>query len=83
MRHKVQRKTSVTSKKSDDGRSEAGKSEGDKSETRSRASTSLTKKYGVCEKIAIGKGATATVRLAHKWDRSTERLYAIKVSGIY
>jgi protein-serine/threonine kinase len=33
----------------------------------------------VCEKVAIGKGATAVVRLAHKWDRSTEKLYAVKV----
>lgn len=41
---------------------------------------SLLKKYGVCEKAAIGKGATAVVRLAHKWDRSTEKLYAVKVS---
>ncbi|PWN50616.1 Pkinase-domain-containing protein [Violaceomyces palustris] len=40
--------------------------------------TSLLKKYGVCEKAAIGKGATAVVRLAHKWDRSTEKLYAVK-----
>lgn len=39
---------------------------------------SLLKKYGVCEKAAIGKGATAVVRLAHKWDRSTEKLYAVK-----
>jgi hypothetical protein len=34
----------------------------------------------VCEKVAIGKGATAVVRLAHKWDRSTEKLYAVKVN---
>ena len=44
----------------------------------SNASTSLLQKYGVCEKVAIGKGATAVVRLAHKWDRSTEKLYAVK-----
>lgn len=42
--------------------------------------TSLLKKYGVCEKAAIGKGATAVVRLAHKWDRGTDKLYAVKVS---
>jgi hypothetical protein len=29
--------------------------------------------------VAIGKGATSVVRLAHKWDRSEEKLYAIKV----
>jgi hypothetical protein len=40
----------------------------------------LTQKYGVCQKVAIGKGATSVVRLAHKWDRSEEKLYAIKVS---
>jgi len=40
---------------------------------------SLLKKYGACEKTAIGKGATAVVRLAHKWDKSTEKLYAVKV----
>jgi protein-serine/threonine kinase len=34
---------------------------------------------GVCEKAAIGKGATAVVRLAHKWDKNNERLYAVKV----
>ena len=42
---------------------------------------SLLKKYGACEKVAIGKGATAVVRLAHKWDQSTEKLYAVKVSA--
>ncbi|EIN13124.1 Pkinase-domain-containing protein [Punctularia strigosozonata HHB-11173 SS5] len=39
---------------------------------------SLLKKYGVCGKVAIGKGATSVVRLAHKWDRSEEKLYAVK-----
>jgi len=38
----------------------------------------MTQKYGVCQKVAIGKGATSVVRLAHKWDRSEEKLYAIK-----
>ena len=60
-----------SSKKSDSdrgGRSVAGDS-----------TASLLKKYGVCEKIAIGKGATSVVRLAHKWDRSEEKLYAVKV----
>jgi len=33
----------------------------------------------VCQKVAIGKGATSVVRLAHKWDRSEEKLYAVKV----
>ncbi|PLW19505.1 hypothetical protein PCANC_08733, partial [Puccinia coronata f. sp. avenae] len=62
------------------GRSEDGKSEdGDnRSRAGSQATTSLLKKYGVCEKAAIGKGATAVVRLAHKWDRGTDKLYAVK-----
>ncbi|KAI0344186.1 Pkinase-domain-containing protein [Trametopsis cervina] len=61
---------STSSKKSDSdrgGKSEAGAS-----------TISLLKKYGVCEKVAIGKGATSVVRLAHKWDRSEEKLYAVK-----
>jgi hypothetical protein len=40
---------------------------------------SLSKKYGTCERVAIGKGATSVVRLAHKWDRTEEKLYAVKV----
>jgi protein-serine/threonine kinase len=43
---------------------------------------SLSKKYGVCERIAIGKGATSVVRLVHKWDRTEEKLYAVKVRRI-
>ncbi|PKI83114.1 hypothetical protein MVES1_002890 [Malassezia vespertilionis] len=39
---------------------------------------SLMKKYGTCERVAIGKGATAVVRIAHKWDESIEKLYAVK-----
>ncbi|TFK71712.1 Pkinase-domain-containing protein [Pluteus cervinus] len=42
------------------------------------SATSLSKKYGVCQKVAIGKGATSVVRLAHKWDRTEEKLYAVK-----
>ncbi|GAA5864907.1 hypothetical protein JCM3774_004268 [Rhodotorula dairenensis] len=87
MRIKVQRKTSVTSRKSDDARSEksghhhVGDSQYGGSETKSRggqSNASLNKKYGVCDKVIVGKGATAVVRLAHKWDRSTEKLYAVK-----
>ncbi|PWN29388.1 Pkinase-domain-containing protein [Jaminaea rosea] len=55
-----------------------GKGWGKGSTAGSENTTSLLKKYGVCEKAAIGKGATAVVRLAHKWDRSTEKLYAVK-----
>ncbi|KDQ52998.1 hypothetical protein JAAARDRAFT_197785 [Jaapia argillacea MUCL 33604] len=50
------------------------KSDSDKGES----TTSLAKKYGVCERVAIGKGATSVVRLAHKWDRTEEKLYAVK-----
>ncbi|CAK5271458.1 unnamed protein product, partial [Mycena citricolor] len=40
---------------------------------------SLSSKYGVVKKIAIGKGATSVVRLAHKWDRSEgDKMYAVK-----
>lgn len=67
---KLSRRGSNTS---GDGGSKKGGSESGKGET-----ASLLKKYGVCEKAAIGKGATAVVRLAHKWDRSTEKLYAVK-----
>ncbi|GAA5874410.1 hypothetical protein JCM8547_005391 [Rhodosporidiobolus lusitaniae] len=96
MRIKVQRKASLTSRRSDDGRSEksvhlGGDGEGGggrsqyggstKEETKSRggqSNASLSKKYGVCDKVIVGKGATAVVRLAHKWDRTTEKLYAVK-----
>ncbi|KAM0749272.1 Pkinase-domain-containing protein [Meredithblackwellia eburnea MCA 4105] len=85
----LKRKTSVTSKRSDDGKSERGGSQAGESHYSGnggggggskggQTTASLLKKYGVCEKVAIGKGATATVKLAHKWDRSTERLYAVK-----
>ncbi|KZT22086.1 Pkinase-domain-containing protein [Neolentinus lepideus HHB14362 ss-1] len=60
-------RSNASSRKSDsDGRS-VGES-----------TASLLKKYGVCERVAIGKGATSVVRLAHKWDRSEEKLYAVK-----
>lgn len=60
--------------------SEKGSVKGGGSEKGDGASTtaSLFKKYGVCEKTAIGHGATAVVKLAHKWDRSEEKLYAVK-----
>jgi len=85
MRIKVQRKTSVTSRKSDDGKSDHGEQEksqygGSEKSRGDKSNASLSKKYGVCDKVIVGKGATAVVRLAHKWDRSTERLYAVKVS---
>lgn len=79
---KLARRSSHTSHggRSDKSGSERGdsKSQAGKSVAGSENTTSLLKKYGVCEKAAIGKGATAVVRLAHKWDRSTEKLYAVK-----
>lgn len=62
-------RSSASSRKSD--------SEGPKSTA--GGSTGLLKQYGTCERVAIGKGATSVVRLAHKWDRSEEKLYAVKV----
>jgi protein-serine/threonine kinase len=73
---KVARKSSqrsVGSSKKSDSDGGGGKSVGGDS------AASLTQKYGVCQKMAIGKGATSVVRLAHKWDRSEEKLYAVKV----
>ena len=77
----------MTSKRSDDGKSEKGSnyadSEYEGSKKGAPSSASLMKKYGACEKVAIGKGATAVVRLAHKWDKTTEKLYAVKVSLVF
>lgn len=39
---------------------------------------SLMKKYGTIERVAIGKGATAVVRVAYKRDQSKEKMYAVK-----
>ncbi|TCD71422.1 serine/threonine-protein kinase HAL4/sat4 [Steccherinum ochraceum] len=61
-----------SSKKSDSDRGGTGRS------VAGETTASLLKKYGVCEKVAIGKGATSVVRLAHKWDRTEEKLYAVK-----
>ncbi|KAF8631357.1 hypothetical protein AX15_002442 [Amanita polypyramis BW_CC] len=68
---------STSSRKSDsdaEGISVPGKARS----TAGDSTASLSKKYGVCQKVAIGKGATSVVRLAHKWDRTEEKLYAIK-----
>ncbi|KAG1857123.1 Pkinase-domain-containing protein [Suillus subluteus] len=70
---KLSRKSSArstSSKKSD--------SDVDRKSVGGESAASLTQKYGVCQKVAIGKGATSVVRLAHKWDRSEEKLYAVK-----
>jgi protein-serine/threonine kinase len=75
---KLQRRTS--DKGSAKG-SDRGSTKGSERDFGDNASTaSLLKKYGICDKAAIGKGATAVVRLAHKWDRREEKLYAVKVS---
>ena len=69
---KLARKASTgSSKKSDSDNGDAKSNAG--------STASLSQKYGVCQKLAIGKGATSVVRLAHKWDRSEEKLYAVKV----
>ncbi|RDB24629.1 Serine/threonine-protein kinase hal4 [Hypsizygus marmoreus] len=68
--------TSRSSRRSDE---DAGSEKGGRTKSIGGDSTvSLSKKYGVCQKVAIGKGATSVVRLAHKWDRSEEKLYAVK-----
>ncbi|KAI6142061.1 Pkinase-domain-containing protein [Pisolithus tinctorius] len=67
---KLSRKSSASSKKSD--------SDGERKSVTGESAVSLTQKYGVCQKVAIGRGATSVVRLAHKWDRSEEKLYAVK-----
>ena len=72
---KLNRKSSTSSRRSD---SDTG--EGKAKSTGGDSAVSLTQKYGVCQKVAIGKGATSVVRLAHKWDRTEEKLYAVKVS---
>ncbi len=64
-------RSSASSRKSD--------SEGGPKSTGGESTGSLLKKYGTCERVAIGKGATSVVRLAHKWDRTEEKLYAVKV----
>ncbi|KAF8236944.1 Pkinase-domain-containing protein [Tricholoma matsutake] len=80
---KVTRKASQRSTGSRSSRvsdSDAGSTDGGKARSKSDSAVSLTQKYGVCQKVAIGKGATSVVRLAHKWDRSEgeEKLYAVK-----
>jgi protein-serine/threonine kinase len=70
------------SRKSSQRSTGSRESDGGKSGPRSVAgesTVSLSQKYGVCGKVAIGKGATSVVRLAHKWDRTEEKLYAVKV----
>lgn len=62
------------------GSSRKSDSDGERKSVAGESAVSLTQKYGVCQKVAIGRGATSVVRLAHKWDRTEEKLYAVKVS---
>lgn len=73
---KLGRKSSVRST----GSSKKSESDGGAKSVAESTST-LLKKYGVCENGAIGKGATSVVRLVHKWDRTEEKIYAVKVSS--
>ncbi|KAF9446868.1 Pkinase-domain-containing protein [Macrolepiota fuliginosa MF-IS2] len=74
---KISRKSSQRSTSSKRSDSDAGEFAKAKS-TAGDSAASLTQKYGVCQRVAIGKGATSVVRLAHKWDRSEEKWYAVK-----
>lgn len=71
--HRKSSQRSTSSRRSDSD------TEGRPRSVTGESSASMSQKYGVCQKVAIGKGATSVVRLAHKWDRSEEKLYAIKV----
>jgi len=62
------------------GSSRKSDSDSERKSVTGESGVSLTQKYGVCQKVAIGKGATSVVWLAHKWDRTEEKLYAVKVS---
>jgi protein-serine/threonine kinase len=78
--HKISRKSSQHSVSSRHSGSDAHDTPKKPKSTAGESTTSLSQKYGVCQRIAIGKGATSVVRLAHKWDRSEEKLYAVKVN---
>lgn len=70
---KLGRRSSVKSNASRSSRSSDRASSSGRDE-----SGSLQRKYGQCDRVAIGKGATSVVRLVHKWDRNEEKLYAVK-----
>jgi protein-serine/threonine kinase len=78
---KLSRRNSASSKKSISS-GKAGSVKGGSQKGGSTGGESgLESKYGVYGKIAVGKGATSIVRLAHKWDRTEDKLYAVKVSS--
>ncbi|KAJ8481054.1 hypothetical protein ONZ45_g15441 [Pleurotus djamor] len=76
-KHSQRSTGSRSSRKSDSDNGRGGGGVDGKSDAGGSA-VSLSQKYGVCQKVAIGKGATSVVRLAHKWDRTEEKLYAVK-----
>ncbi|KAH8822128.1 Pkinase-domain-containing protein [Flagelloscypha sp. PMI_526] len=69
---------SIGSGKSDSDINEVEKYHGPPKSEAGQSVGSLNSKYGICQKVAIGRGATSVVRLAHKWDRKEEKLYAVK-----
>jgi len=74
---KRSRRGSASSKKS--ANSKKSESESCRKAGCTAGESDFSTKYGVCCKPAIGKGATSVVRLAHKWDRAEEKVYAVKV----
>ncbi|KZV77546.1 Pkinase-domain-containing protein [Peniophora sp. CONT] len=70
--------TRKSSQRSTGGSSRKSDSDGGARSVAGDSVQSLSQKYGICERVAIGKGATSVVRLAHKWDRNDEKLYAVK-----
>ncbi|CAG7853450.1 Serine/threonine-protein kinase HRK1; AltName: Full=Hygromycin resistance kinase 1 [Serendipita indica DSM 11827] len=71
---KLSRRNSTSSKKS----VSSGKGGSVKGGSTAGESAQLESKYGIYGKMAVGKGATSVVRLAHKWDRTEDKLYAVK-----
>lgn len=57
------------------------KSANSMAESTTGESATLGNKYGVYEKSSVGKGTTAIVKVAHRWDRTEDNLYAVKVSS--
>jgi protein-serine/threonine kinase len=79
---RLSRRNSASSKKSiSSGKGGSVKGGSQKGGSTAGESAALESKYGVYGKIAVGKGATSIVRLAHKWDRTEDKLYAVKVSS--
>jgi protein-serine/threonine kinase len=79
---RLSRRNSASSKKSiSSGKGGSVKGGSQKGGSTAGESAALESKYGVYGKIAVGKGATSIVRLAHRWDRTEDKLYAVKVSS--